>query len=30
VCSSDYGLFRFTRLRRPIYPLDPQAAYAAP
>lgn len=29
VCSSDYGLFRFTRLRRPIYPLDPQAAYAA-
>ena len=29
VCSSDYGLFRFTRLRRPIYPLDPQAAFAA-
>jgi microcystin degradation protein MlrC len=30
VCSSDYGLFRFTRLRRPVYPLDPQAAYGAP
>lgn len=29
VCSSDYGLFRFGRLRRPIYPLDPQAALAA-
>ena len=29
VCSSDYGLFRFEKLRRPIYPLDPQAAYAA-
>lgn len=28
VCSSDYGLFRFGKLRRPIYPLDPQAAYA--
>ena len=27
VCSSDYGLFRFTKLRRPIYPLDPQARY---
>jgi microcystin degradation protein MlrC len=23
VCSSDYGLFPFTKLRRPIYPLDP-------
>ena len=30
VCSSDYGLFRFGKLRRPIYPLDPQAAWAAP
>lgn len=30
VCSSDYGLFRFARLRRPIYPLDPLAAFAAP
>jgi microcystin degradation protein MlrC len=30
VCSSDYGLFRFTKLRRPVYPLDPQAAYPAP
>ncbi len=29
VCSSDYGLFSFTRLRRPIYPLDPQATHAA-
>ena len=29
VCSSDYGLFRFTRLRRPIHPLDPQAVYSA-
>jgi microcystin degradation protein MlrC len=27
VCSSDYGLFRFSRLRRPIYPLDPQATF---
>ena len=25
VCSSDYGLFPFERLRRPIYPLDPGA-----
>lgn len=25
VCSSDYGLFPFARLRRPIYPLDPGA-----
>ena len=30
VCSSDYGLFRFAKLRRPVYPLDPQAAWAAP
>jgi microcystin degradation protein MlrC len=29
VCSSDYGLFRFTKLRRPIYPLDPRATCAA-
>ncbi len=29
VCSSDYGLFRFAKLRRPVYPLDPQAAWAA-
>lgn len=28
VCSSDYGLFRFEKLRRPIYPLDPQATFA--
>ncbi len=28
VCSSDYGLFSFARLRRPIYPLDAQVAYA--
>ena len=26
-CSSDYGLFRFGRLRRPVYPLDPQATF---
>ena len=25
VCSSDYGLFAFSKLRRPIYPLDPAA-----
>jgi len=24
VCTSDYGQHRFKRLRRPIYPLDPQ------
>jgi microcystin degradation protein MlrC len=24
VCTSDYGQHRFERLRRPIYPLDPQ------
>jgi microcystin degradation protein MlrC len=29
VTSSDYGLFRFARVRRPIYPLDPAAAYPA-
>jgi microcystin degradation protein MlrC len=28
VCSSDYGLFRFEKVRRPIYPLDPQVAFA--
>jgi len=28
VASSDYGLFRFERVRRPIYPLDPGATYA--
>jgi microcystin degradation protein MlrC len=27
VCSSDYALFNFTKLRRPIYPIDRQAAY---
>lgn len=26
VCSSDYDLFPFKKLRRPIYPLDPDAA----
>jgi microcystin degradation protein MlrC len=26
VCTSDYGQHRFERLRRPIYPLDPQVA----
>ncbi len=26
VCTSDYGQLRFTRLRRPIYPLDAAAA----
>ena len=25
VCSSDYSLFPFQKLRRPIYPLDPEA-----
>jgi microcystin degradation protein MlrC len=29
VCSSDYELFRFRRLRRPIYPLDRDARWAA-
>jgi len=28
VCSADYGLFRFTKLRRPIHPLDPQTEFA--
>lgn len=27
VTSSDYGLFKFTRLRRPIYPLDAQTPF---
>jgi microcystin degradation protein MlrC len=27
VTSSDYGLFHFERVRRPIYPLDPTARY---
>ena len=27
VTSSDYSLFRFARVRRPIYPLDPGADY---
>lgn len=27
VTSSDYGLFKFTRLRRPIYPLDTDTAF---
>ena len=27
VTSSDYGLFRFARLRRPIYPLDDDAQF---
>jgi len=29
VCSSDYALFAFARLRRPIHPLDAQASFAA-
>jgi len=28
VTSSDYGLFRFERVRRPIYPLEPGTTYA--
>lgn len=28
VTSSDYGLFNFTRLRRPVYPLDAVASFA--
>jgi microcystin degradation protein MlrC len=28
VTSSDYGLFRFRRVRRPVYPLDANAKYA--
>ncbi len=27
VTSSDYALFTFTRLRRPVYPLDPDAPF---
>jgi len=27
VCSSDYGLFTFEKLRRPVYPLDRQTDY---
>lgn len=27
VTSSDYGLFKFTRLRRPVYPLDANTAF---
>ncbi|WP_374450198.1 M81 family metallopeptidase [Stella sp.] len=27
VASSDYSLFRFRRLRRPIYPIDPDARF---
>jgi microcystin degradation protein MlrC len=29
VCSSDYDLFRFERLRRPIHPLDRGVTYAS-
>ena len=29
VCSSDYDLFRFDKLRRPVYPLDPQTTWTA-
>ena len=28
VTSSDYALFRFERVRRPIHPLDADARYA--
>jgi microcystin degradation protein MlrC len=28
VCSENYGLFPFTRLKRPIYPLDPDAEWS--
>jgi microcystin degradation protein MlrC len=28
VTSSDYALFNFERVRRPIYPLDPETSYA--
>ncbi len=28
VCGSDYAQFPFTKLRRPIYPLDPHAPFA--
>jgi microcystin degradation protein MlrC len=27
VCSSDYSLFSFRHLRRPIYPLDPETQW---
>ena len=30
VCSSDYALFPFRKLRRPIYPLDRDAAFPLP
>jgi len=30
VCSSDYGLFHFSRLRRPIHPLDGHAVFGPP
>src|SRR5687768_17715555 len=29
VCSSDYGLFPFRQLPRPIYPLEPDTSPAA-
>ena len=29
VSSSDYGLFKFTRLRRPVYPLDADTQFEA-
>jgi microcystin degradation protein MlrC len=28
VTSSDYGLFKFKKLRRPIYPIDKDTAFA--
>jgi microcystin degradation protein MlrC len=28
VTASDYGLFNYKRLRRPVYPLDPDARWA--
>ncbi|MCE3246499.1 MAG: Microcystin degradation protein MlrC-like protein, partial [Geminicoccaceae bacterium] len=28
VTSSDYGLFRWTKVPRPLYPLDPDMARA--
>ena len=30
VCGSDYGQFPFRKLRRPIYPLDPDTTYDPP
>jgi len=30
VTSSNYALFPFTKLRRPVYPLDPAARFPAP